>query len=133
MSSTLPDYKLTSAIVRPSGQVVYFYCAEVAQMFAKGEGLKAMSIDAVEQQNQDNLRDWVRDLARRQVIEVTFTKVDGSTRVLRGTLQESAIPTDKAPKGNGRVENLDIVSLFDIEAQDWRSFRIDSLQKVEIV
>lgn len=92
-----------------------------------------MSIDAVEQQNQDNLRDWVRDLARRQVIEVTFTKVDGSTRVLRGTLQESAIPTDKAPKGNGRVENLDIVSLFDIEAQDWRSFRIDSLQKVEIV
>lgn len=89
--------------------------------------------DPVQQQNEETLRDWVRDLARREVVEVTFTKVDGSTRVLRGTLKETEIPADKTPKGSARAENVNVVSLFDVEAQDWRSFRIDSLQKVEIV
>lgn len=133
MTNTLPDYKLTSAIVRPTGKVVYFYSAEVANMFATGEGLKAMNIDVVEQQNQDNLRDWVRDLASRQIIEVTFTKVDGSTRVLLGTLDPDEIPADKAPKGTGKAENPMVVALFDVEAQDWRSFRIDSIQRINRV
>jgi|TARA_B110000467_G_C18332948_1_gene494855 hypothetical protein len=63
--------------------------------------------------------------------EVTFTKVNGEERVMKCTLQESFLPqTDKATATN--KENSNVVSVWDIEKNAWRSFRMDSLTSFEV-
>ena len=66
---------------------------------------------------------------------VTFTKKDGSERKMQCTLIESKIPTDKRPKGTSESENTSTVGsavrVFDTEVGEWRSFRWDSVIKVE--
>ena len=66
---------------------------------------------------------------------VTFTKKDGSERKMQCTLIESEIPADKRPKGTSESENTSTVGsavrVFDTEVGEWRSFRWDSVIKVE--
>ena len=64
---------------------------------------------------------------------VTFTKQDGSERAMRCTLVEEAIPQDKQPKTQSATSQTagSAVRVFDIEKQEWRSFRWDSVTKVE--
>jgi WYL_2, Sm-like SH3 beta-barrel fold len=64
---------------------------------------------------------------------VTFTKQDGSERAMRCTLVESNIPTDKIPKttGSPTTSNGSAVRVFDTEKSEWRSFRWESVTKVE--
>lgn len=68
-------------------------------------------------------------------VRVTFTKKDGSERIMSCTLSESRIPTDKLPKSGSESENSSTsgsaVRVFDLEKGEWRSFRWDSVTKVE--
>jgi hypothetical protein len=62
------------------------------------------------------------------IVEVTFTKKDGTTRVMKCTLRNELIPTEHAPKGTGKVKvNTDVISVFDVENQGWRSFNCNSV------
>lgn len=64
---------------------------------------------------------------------VTFLKKDGSERVMRCTTNLDMIPAEKHPKGDKpisesaekKVETAKRV--FDLEKQEWRSFRYDSV------
>jgi hypothetical protein len=68
---------------------------------------------------------------------VTFTKADGSERAMQCTLVENRIPTEKQPKSQASnseiVKNGDgpAVRVFDTEKTEWRSFRWESVIKVE--
>jgi hypothetical protein len=68
---------------------------------------------------------------------VTFTKKDGSERKMFCTLAESRIPAEKQPKSQASdsevVKNGDgsAVRVFDTEKSEWRSFRWDSVTKLE--
>lgn len=64
-------------------------------------------------------------------LRITFTKADGTDRSLLCTLRESAIPEDKLPKGTGREASDDTQRVFDLEKNEWRSFRWDSIKSVE--
>lgn len=69
---------------------------------------------------------------RNGVCTVTFTKVDGSQRVMTCTLQSKYLPEEyqnKAPVLTETVGNS--VSVWDINANGWRSFRVDNV--IEIV
>ena len=70
---------------------------------------------------------------------VTFTKKDGTQRVMNCTLSENLIP--KAPihatNTNNPIDfpktkkiNTEVQPVFDIEAQSWRSFRWDSIKQI---
>lgn len=72
-------------------------------------------------------KDWLLTLLREQEITVKFVKKDGSEREMRCTLSENKIPSEKAPKGAERTTNDNVVPVFDIENQGWRSFRWDSI------
>ena len=80
--------------------------------------------------NKDNLN----ELLRNNVVTVTFTKVDGSERVMKCTLLKEYIP-NAATKGQNVVSeettNLNM-SVWDVEAADWRSFRINSVKSVSV-
>lgn len=66
--------------------------------------------------------------------EVKFTKVDGTERVMKCTLNEKYLPAqvdveeisqDTTPKTS--------IAVWDIEKEGWRSFRIDSVKTISEV
>jgi hypothetical protein len=76
-------------------------------------------------------REWLRGVLRMHETTVVFTKKDGTERTMVCTLAEDQIPSEKAPKGAGKAKSDEAIAVFDIESQDWRSFRWDSVKKVE--
>lgn len=76
-------------------------------------------------------KEWIRGLLRTDVITVTFEKVDGSTRELHCTLIESKIAEEMKPKNSGRAQSDEVIAVFDVENRGWRSFRYDSVRRIE--
>ena len=76
-------------------------------------------------------RKWLREMLQSQEMTVFFTKKDGTERKLRCTLAESKIPQEKLPKNSGKSKSGDALSVFDVEKDAWRSFRWDSVTKIE--
>jgi len=86
------------------------------------------------------IRDWVRSLLQKGAITVSFIKADGAVRDMNCTLDWDRIPADKQPQ-DVPVEKLletkkrkqpdeHSLRVFDLEKQEWRSFRFDRLKKV---
>lgn len=81
-------------------------------------------------------RDGLVDLLRHNVVSVTFTKVNGEERVMKCTLQAEHIPN--APTQNGELvfegskTASNNVSVWDVEANGWRSFRVASVKNVSV-
>ena len=75
-------------------------------------------------------RDWLKALLKSQEVTILFTKKDGTERKLLCTLAESKIPSEKSPKNTGKAKSEDALAVFDVENQDWRSFRWDSVKKI---
>ena len=74
------------------------------------------------------------DMLRNNVVTVTFTKVNGEERVMRCTLMSEYVPN--APSNNGQVQIQEseskAVSVWDMEANGWRSFRVDSVKNISM-
>lgn len=66
------------------------------------------------------------------VIFVTFTKSNGDERVMRCTTNEFEIPLEKLPKGTGPKHTDEVQRVFDLDVQEWRSFRWDSVTLVTL-
>lgn len=66
------------------------------------------------------------------VVEVTFQKNDGTERVMKCTLYEGLVPKVE-PSGKTKQPNPDVMPVWDIEANGWRSFRYDSIQTVKVL
>ena len=68
---------------------------------------------------------------RNGVVEFSYTKKDGSTRVAKGTLNFDIMGEDNQPK-NGLGSDSDTTTrYFDINSNGWRSFKNDNF--IEIV
>jgi len=74
-----------------------------------------------------NYQDALSEL-KQSICEVTFTKVNGDERVMTCTLQKDLIPkaTKKDPLTETKVReiNENFISVWDINAQGWRGFRV---------
>ena len=80
-------------------------------------------------------KEWLRKILIDDIVKVTFTKVNGETRVMKCTLQEQFLPTqtDIEEAILNKKEKSDInMSVWDVEAKGWRSFRIENLISVEV-
>jgi hypothetical protein len=68
------------------------------------------------------------------VAKITFYKTDGTLREMLCTLMEEYLPTpkplDDTPK-LPRKENDNVLAVWDIDSSGWRSFRVDSITKIE--
>lgn len=76
-------------------------------------------------------REWLWSMLKSQEVTISFTKKDGTDRKMVCTLVESKIPSDKLPKNVKKSKSDAALAVFDVETQDWRSFRWDSVKKVE--
>ena len=65
----------------------------------------------------------------QSIVEVTFTKKDGTERVMNCTLLEDYLPETT---GAGRSAGSDALAVFDVDADGWRSFRWDSIKAVKL-
>lgn len=66
---------------------------------------------------------------RENIVKVRFNKVDGTERLMLCTLIPDFLP---ATSGNS-LGRTDIVTVFDLEKDQWRSFRRDSIIDYEVV
>lgn len=76
----------------------------------------------------------LREFCQNGVVTVEFVKVDGSPRKMRATLLPEYVNNGKQllqESGNSRPENPDVLRVWDMDANSWRSFRIDSVTKIE--
>lgn len=79
----------------------------------------------------DDEKNWLKGLLRDGVVTVEFVKKDGSARKMICTLSESKIPSASAPKGSGKSQSDEALAVFDVEANGWRSFRYDSITRIQ--
>ena len=79
-----------------------------------------------------NQIELIEDL-QKKILRITFTKVDGTTRVMKCTLNRSltefTTPVSKAFKE--RTKNEEVIAVWDVENSAWRSFRLANVTKVE--
>lgn len=77
----------------------------------------------------DTVEDYKRVL-KESIANVVFTKADGSTRKMRCSLRPEDLPPVEASNGEGstKAPSTTTVAVWDLDAQGWRSFRIDSVK-----
>lgn len=85
----------------------------------------------------DNFKNLLRAKLQENEVSVTFTKRDGTQRAMLCTLSTSRIPGEHVPQGTGDTSSTETVSkealrVFDLEKNAWRSFRYDSIKKVNL-
>lgn len=81
-------------------------------------------------------RDYLIEQLQNGVVEVDFTKADGTDRTMRCTLKADLVPkiekklidTTKPE----RVPNPHVIPVYDLDNSGWRSFRIDSIKTVTV-
>jgi hypothetical protein len=91
----------------------------------------------VEGLDLDDRNHEIRHLLHENVCEVTFTKVNGETRTMPCTLQESLIPArpvDTASKSNEkRLRSLEVLSVWCVDKSEWRSFKVANVQEIRVL
>jgi hypothetical protein len=65
--------------------------------------------------NDETTKELVKTTLREGVAEVTFTKVDGTERIMKCTLKSDLIPIEYTPKGTGKTHSPETLSVFDVE------------------
>ena len=77
------------------------------------------------------------EMLRKEVVEVTFLKLDGEERRMPCTLMPSLLPaaTKDDPMTQKKVREISdkVCAVWAIESKGFRSFRYDRVTKVEVL
>ena len=76
-------------------------------------------------------KEQIREAARAGIINVQFTKKDGSLRDMRCSLEEKYLPPLMGDSEIVTKDNPEVLAVWDIDSHGWRSFRIDSILIME--
>ena len=83
------------------------------------------------------LKEDLKNLLEQNVLVVDFLKLNGDRRVMTCTLREDMKPratkTDALSQKAVREISDAVVSVWDVNAKGWRSFRYDRVNSVDIV
>jgi len=82
-------------------------------------------------------REELLALLEKEVVEVTFTKLNGDERVMPCTLIKSMLPPAKKddPMSQKKVREINekVIAAWAIESKGFRSFRYDRIKQVRVV
>lgn len=81
--------------------------------------------------NPSNKQEYIGILIENVCI-VEFTKVNGIARSMTCTLRADHLPVFKKANPKPRVPNDEIISVWDVDANGWRGFRLDSVTDFKI-
>jgi hypothetical protein len=80
--------------------------------------------------NDEKSKIWLITLLKERPATIIFEKSDGTERKLLCSLQENVIPKIDIEKSKKKVVNLEVLPVFDLENNGWRSFRWDSVKSI---
>lgn len=82
-----------------------------------------------DQSNTSWRNDCLKDLILKGPVRVVFIKADGTERNLLCTLNPEFLPaqTDLEEAVQKKAPNPNILAVWDLESNGWRSFRYDSV------
>jgi hypothetical protein len=111
---------------------------EVIRLLRSQPGTQYQEAD---DQIKEQIREWIRSLLINSEVTVTFVKADGTDRDMLCTLDHSRIPVSittpvsvdgsvRESKKSRKEPDPHSIRVFDMEKQEWRSFRFDRLRKV---
>jgi hypothetical protein len=82
-----------------------------------------------DQSNTSWRNDYLKQALLSDVVEVLFVKKDGTERRMVCTLKPDLLPaqTDLEEAVQKKTPNPDVLAVWDLENQGWRSFRYDSV------
>lgn len=79
-------------------------------------------------------RETLKNDLQAFVALVKFTKADGSERELRCTLKPGLLPEVKLDESHvPRKQNDEVLAVWDLDKNAWRSFRLDSIIDVKYI
>ena len=100
-----------------------------------------MQVGSLSEKDSKLFKKWLRSHLAFGPVTVTFTKKDGTERVMKCTTNINLVPqevhetnTDNpidfpVPKKERKI-NEDVMPVYDLESQHWKSFRWDSVKSV---
>lgn len=91
-----------------------------------------MSVADWEQKDKDSLRKWLGEALAGGPLTITFEKKDGTLREMKCTLKDVPQYERKTESETPRKKSDTSMSVFDIEKNEWRSFRIDSIREIRL-
>jgi WYL_2, Sm-like SH3 beta-barrel fold len=81
----------------------------------------------------NNSKESIAALLRNCDATITFIKKDGTERAMKCTLREGvAVPYEKKTERTREAKD-DILPVWDIEANGWRSVTVSSIQTIELI
>ena len=63
---------------------------------------------------------------QKETVNIEFTKVDGTSRVMNATLNETVVPETTGPS---RAKDTNVV-VFDTDIKQWRTIVLDRIIKI---
>ena len=75
----------------------------------------------------------ILEFLQSNVGKVTFIKADGSTREMICTTDSRVVPATKRTGKAESVHNDELVTVYEVDKQQWRSFYADTVMSVELV
>ena len=82
----------------------------------------------------DSFSNWLNGILHVNPVTVTFTKKDGTERVMRCTLQPDLLPkVELKENAKPRKESTTSMRVFDLDKNEWRSFTIKSVKQIRTV
>jgi hypothetical protein len=73
------------------------------------------------------------EILSKNTAAVTFTKINGEERVMPCTLQEHLFPKKDANDSNGKRSKETNLTVWCTDKNEWRSFRVSSVTRVEVL
>lgn len=81
----------------------------------------------------DKFTKWLTGMLHVSPVTVTFTKKDGTERVMKCTLDPKELPPQLVNESKSERKKSDnTIAVYDLEAKGWRSFTIKSVKRVEL-
>jgi hypothetical protein len=85
---------------------------------------------------QTYIQDQIKDDLQKGIVQVQFTKADGSDRIMKATLCKDEIQVryegynDSLLDETGKRQTSETCVVWDVDVNDWRSFRWDRVKNV---
>jgi len=81
------------------------------------------------------LHKWLKSMLVVTEMTITFTKVDGTERVMKCTLEASKLPVvelKEDAKPRKETTSTKALRVFDLEKNEWRAFTIKNIKRIQL-
>jgi hypothetical protein len=76
---------------------------------------------------------WLRGVLQTETVTVTFTKKDGTERVMNCTTNPAIVPKVEVKEdAKPRKQSETSIRVFDTDINEWRSFTVKSIKQLSV-